>query len=59
MCALVSLTLPVAIQRVRMAASAYQVDCGNIARRSCCDGNYMLPLAISGVAVCVVEQLPG
>ena len=40
MCALVFLTLPVAIQRVGMAASAYRVDCGNIARRSCCDGNY-------------------
>ena len=40
MCALVFLTLPVAIQRVGMAASTYRVDCGNFARRSCCDGNY-------------------
>ena len=37
MCALVFLTLSVAIQRVGMAASAYRV---NIARRSCCDRNY-------------------
>ena len=34
---LVLLTLLVAIQRVGMAVSVYHVDCGKIARRSCCD----------------------
>ena len=34
--ALAFLTLPVEIQKVGMAVSAYWVDCCNIACRSCC-----------------------